>query len=216
MRLRILLADDHVMFRDGIRPLINREEGMEVVGEAEDGLETVRLAKELKPDIIIMDISMPQLNGVEATWKIREVNPEIKVIILSMHSDRQFVIESLKAGAKAYLLKDSPFEELKRFILAVAKDQIVLSPAITGIVIKDFIHLSKQEGSSVFAILSTRERQVLQLIAEGKATKEIAKDLFLSIKTIESHRRQIMDKLNIHNVAELTKYAIREGLTQLR
>lgn len=216
MRLRILLADDHVMFRDGIRPLINREEGMEVVGEAEDGLETVRLAKELKPDIIIMDISMPQLNGVEATWKIREVNPEIKVIILSMHSDRQFVIESLKAGAKAYLLKDSPFEELKRFILAVAKDQIVLSPAITGIVIKDFIHLSKQEGSSVFAILSTRERQVLQLIAEGKATKEIAKDLFLSIKTIESHRRQIMDKLNLHNVAELTKYAIREGLTQLR
>jgi DNA-binding NarL/FixJ family response regulator len=216
MRLRILLADDHEMFRDGIRPLINREEGMEVVGEAEDGLETVRLAKELKPDIIIMDISMPQLNGVEATWKIREVNPEIKVIILSMHSDRQFVIESLKAGAKAYLLKDSPFEELKRFILAVAKDQIVLSPAITGIVIKDFIHLSKQEGSSVFAILSTRERQVLQLIAEGKATKEIAKDLFLSIKTIESHRRQIMDKLNIHNVAELTKYAIREGLTQLR
>ncbi len=216
MRLRILLADDHVMFRDGIRPLINREEGMEVVGEAEDGLETVRLAKELKPDIIIMDISMPQLNGVEATWKIREVNPEIKVIILSMHSDRQFVIESLKAGAKAYLLKDSPFEELRRFILAVAKDQIVLSPAITDIVIKDFIHLSKQEGSSVFAILSTRERQVLQLIAEGKATKEIAKDLFLSIKTIESHRRQIMDKLNLHNVAELTKYAIREGLTQLR
>ncbi len=216
MRLRILLADDHVMFRDGIRPLINREEGMEVVGEAEDGLETVRLAKELKPDIIIMDISMPQLNGVEATWKIREVNPEIKVIILSMHSDRQFVIESLKAGAKAYLLKDSPFEELRRFILAVAKDQVVLSPSITDIVIKDFIHLSKQEGSSVFAILSTRERQVLQLIAEGKATKEIAKDLFLSIKTIESHRRQIMDKLNLHNVAELTKYAIREGLTQLR
>lgn len=216
MRLRILLADDHVMFRDGIRPLINREVGMEVVGEAEDGLETVRLAKELKPDIVIMDISMPQLNGVEATWKIREVNPEIKVIILSMHSDRQFVIESLKAGAKAYLLKDAPFEELRRFILAVAKDQVVLSPAITDIVIKDVIHLSKQEGSSVFAILSTRERQVLQLIAEGKATKEIAKDLFLSIKTIESHRRQIMDKLNLHNVAELTKYAIREGLTQLR
>ena len=216
MRLRILLADDHVMFRDGIRPLINREEGMEVVGEAEDGLETVRLAKELKPDIIIMDISMPQLNGVEATWKIREVNPEIKVIILSMHSDRQFVIESLKAGAKAYLLKDSPFEELQRVIHAVAKDQIVLSPAITDIVIKDFIHYSEQESASVFSILSTRERQVLQLIAEGKATKEIAKLLCLSIKTIESHRKRIMDKLNIHNVAELTKYAIRQGLTQLK
>ncbi len=216
MSLRILLADDHVMFRDGMRPLINREEGMEVVGEAESGLATVRLAKKLEPDIIIMDISMPQLNGVEATWKIREINPAIKVIILSMHSDRQFVIESLKAGAKAYLLKDSPFEELRHVIRAVAKDQVVLSPAITDIVIKDFIHLSKQETSSVFSILSTRERQVLQLITEGKATKEIAKVLCLSIKTIESHRKQIMDKLNIHNVAELTKYAIRQGLTQLK
>jgi len=216
MSLRILLADDHAMFRDGMRPLINREEGMEVVGEAESGLATVRLAKKLEPDIIIMDISMPQLNGVEATWKIREINPAIKVIILSMHSDRQFVIESLKAGAKAYLLKDSPFEELRRVIRAVAKDQVVLSPAITDIVIEDFIHLSKQETSSVFSILSTRERQVLQLITEGKATKEIAKVLCLSIKTIESHRKQIMDKLNIHNVAELTKYAIRQGLTQLK
>lgn len=216
MSLRILLADDHVMFRDGMRPLINREEGMEVVGEAESGLATLRLAKKLEPDIIIMDISMPQLNGVEATWKIREINPAIKVIILSMYSDRQFVIESLKAGAKAYLLKDSPFEELRRVIRAVANDQVVLSPAINDIVIKDFIHLSKQETSSVFSILSTRERQVLQLVTEGKATKEIAKDLCLSIKTIESHRKQIMDKLNIHNVAELTKYAIREGLTQLK
>ena len=216
MSLRILLADDHVMFRDGIRPLINREEGMEVVGEAESGLATVHLAKKLEPDIIIMDISMPQLNGVEVTWKIREINPAIKVIILSMHSDRQFVIESLKAGAKAYLLKDSPFEELRRVIRAVAKDQVVLSPAITDIVIKDFIHFSKQEPSSAFSILSTRERQVLQLITEGRATKEIAEDLCLSIKTIESHRKQIMDKLNIHNVAELTKYAIREGLTQLK
>ncbi len=216
MSLKILLADDHVMFRDGIRPLINREEGMEVVAEARDGLATVRLAKELKPDIVIMDISMPQLNGVEATWKIREVNPATKVIILSMHADRQFVIESLKAGAKAYLLKDSPFEELQRVIHAVAKDQIVLSPAITDIVIKDFIHYSEQESSSVFSILSTRERQVLQLIAEGKATKEVAKVLCLSIKTIESHRKHIMDKLNIHNVAELTKYAIRQGLTQLK
>ncbi len=216
MSLRILLADDHAMFRDGMRPLINREEGMEVVGEAESGLATVRLAKKLEPDIIIMDISMPQLNGVETTWKIREINPAIKVIILSMHSDRQFVIESLKAGAKAYLLKDSPFEELRRVIRAVAKGQIVLSPAINDIVIKDFIHLSKQETSSIFSILSPRERQVLQLITEGKATKEIAKDLCLSIKTIESHRKKIMDKLNIHNVAELTKYAIREGLTQLK
>ncbi|MFH2001319.1 MAG: response regulator transcription factor, partial [Planctomycetota bacterium] len=164
---------------------------------------------------LIMDISMPQLNGVEAAWEIHEQNPSVKIIVLSMHSDRQFVIESFKAGVKAYILKDSPFEDLRKVILSVAEGNIELSPAITDIVIKDIIHLSDQDKSSVYSILSTRERQVLQMIAEGKNTKEIAKSLFLSAKTIESHRKQIMNKLDIHSVAELTRYAIREGLTRL-
>jgi DNA-binding NarL/FixJ family response regulator len=162
-----------------------------------------------------MDISMPRLNGIDATYKIREFNHEAKVIMLSMHSDRQFVLEALRAGAKAYLLKDTSYEELRRVIIEVAAGKIMLSPAITDAVVREYLQHSEHEERSIYSVLTIRERQVLQMISEGKSTKQIADNLNLSIKTIESHRKQVMDKLDLHTVAELTKYAIREGLVNL-
>jgi DNA-binding NarL/FixJ family response regulator len=215
MKTKILIADDHKLFRDGLKTLINKHPEIEVVGEAEDGLSAVALAQELKPDVVLMDISMPDLNGIEATRKILSERPEIKIIILSMHFDRRFVTEALKAGALGYLLKDSTVEELVQTIHAVKSDQIYLSDKINDVVIKDYIKMAKSAESSAYTVLSAREREVLQLLAEGKATKEIAAKLNVSVKTIETHRKQIMNKLNIHSIAELTKYAIREGLTQL-
>jgi len=215
MKTKILIADDHKLFRDGLKTLINKHPEIEVVGEAEDGLSAVALAQKLKPDVVLMDISMPDLNGIEATRKILSERPEIKIIILSMHFDRRFVTEALKAGALGYLLKDSTVEELVQTIHAVKSDQIYLSDKINDVVIKDYIKMAKSAESSAYTVLSAREREVLQLLAEGKATKEIAAKLNVSVKTIETHRKQIMNKLNIHSIAELTKYAIREGLTQL-
>ena len=214
-KIRILIADDHRLFRDGMRPLLDREDNMEVVGEAEDGLSAVAQVRDLHPDVVIMDISMPQINGIDATWKIHELDPAVRVVILSMHSDRQFVLEALRAGARAYLLKDVSFQELRRAILEVAAGRIMLSPAITDAVVADYLEHGEHGPRSVYSVLSSRERQVLQMIAEGKSTKGIADDLHLSIKTIESHRKQIMDKLDLHTVADLTRYAIREGLVHL-
>ncbi|HDO36565.1 MAG TPA: response regulator transcription factor, partial [Nitrospirae bacterium] len=171
--------------------------------------------KEMSPDIVIMDIAMTDLNGIEATRKIMDERPEVKVIALSMHSDRRFVAEMLKVGASAYLLKDCAFEELITAIHAVMDDKTYLSPAISGIVVEDFIRHPVKHGSSVYSILSNREREVLQLLTEGKNTKELAAHLNVSIKTVEAHRIKIMNKLGIYSVAELTKYAIREGLTSL-
>jgi len=186
-----------------------------VVGEAEDGRETVQLVQKLAPAVVIMDIGMPDLNGIEATRQIIAEHPHIKVVALSMHSDRRFVSEMLKAGASAYLLKDCAFEELVSAILTVMKNKIYLSPGIAGVVIENFIRNAPKSESSVFSLLSDREREVLQLMAEGKATKAIASHLHVSIKTVETHRINIMTKLDLHSVAELTKYAIREGLTSL-
>jgi DNA-binding NarL/FixJ family response regulator len=215
MKIKVLLADDHVMMRGGLRMLLEQNAEIAVVGEAEDGRETVRLAKKLSPDVVVMDIAMPDMNGIEATRQLVADFPGIKVIALSMHSDRHFVSEMLKAGAKAYLLKQCAVDELITAIKTVLKNQTYLSPCISGVVVDQFVRNTSKTESSAFSHLSDREREVLQLVAEGKTSKEIASQLNLSIKTVEAHRLNIMEKLNIHTVAELTKYAIREGLSSL-
>jgi len=215
MPTRILLADDHKLFRDGLRRLFDGKADVLVVGEACDGGETVQMARELSPDVILMDVSMPDLNGIEATRQILAESPAIRIVILSMHSDRRYVIEALKAGAVGYLLKDSAFEELIEALRDILRGRIRLSSEITDIVVNDYIQLAQSEESSAFTLLSAREREVLQLLAEGNSTREMAARLNVSVKTIETHRKQIMDKLDLHSVAELTKYAIREGLTPL-
>ncbi len=215
MSLKILLADDHKIVRDGLQSLITKQPGMEVVGEAENGRMTVQLARELRPDVIIMDISMPDLNGIEAARQILAETPDVKIIALSMHSDRRFVTGILGAGASGYLLKDCAFQELAEAIRTVVADRYYLSPGITGVVVKDYVSQVRTTDALSSDVLTAREREVLQLIAEGKSTKEIASELHVSVKTVETHRQNTMQKLNIHNVAGLTRYAIREGLTSL-
>jgi two-component system, NarL family, response regulator NreC len=215
MSVRILLADDHKMFRDGLRALLSSRPDLEVVGEAEDGLATLELAMRLRPDIVILDLAMPRLHGIEVVRRLAADLPQARVIILSMHSDRRFVVESLRAGAAAYVLKEAGFSELAEVIDDVRAGRLYLSPAVAEQVIRDYVRLAEAEDGSALAVLSGREREVMQLIAGGQSTKEIAGELHVSVKTIESHRKQIMDKLGLHSVAELTKYAIREGLTPL-
>jgi DNA-binding NarL/FixJ family response regulator len=215
MKIKVLLADDHVMMRGGLRMLLEQNGELTVVGEAEDGRETVRLAKKLSPDVIVMDIAMPDMNGIEATRQILEDLPGVKVIALSMHSDRHFVSEMLKAGATAYLLKQCAVDELITAIMTVLKNRTYLSPCISGVVVEHFVRNKPKSESTAFSQLTDREREVLQLMAEGMTSKKIADQLNLSVKTIETHRMKIIEKLNIHTVAELTKYAIREGLTSL-
>jgi DNA-binding NarL/FixJ family response regulator len=215
MKVKILLADDHRLFRDGLRTLLNKQADMEVVGETCDGPETIKAAQDKKPDVVLMDISMPNLNGIDATRRIRTDNSSGKVIILSMHSNQKFVIESLRAGAAGYMLKDCAIDELLIAIRHVASGQIYLARAIEETVIKDYLKLVASKPDSAFSALSAREREVLQLLARGLSTKEIAVEINVSIKTVETHRKQIMDKLGIHSIAQLTKYAIREGLTPL-
>ena len=216
MRIKILLADDHKIVREGIRTLIEKQPGLEVIGEADSGRMALKLALELKPDVVIMDVTMPDLNGIEATRKIHLEIPSIKVIALSMHSDKRLVAGILMAGASGYLLKeDCDSVELARAIQAVATNQIYLSPKISEVVVKDYVRQLSTAVSSPFSILTPREREVLQLLAEGKSTKEIASSLHVSVKTIETHRNKVMEKLDIRSIAELTKYAIREKLIPL-
>ncbi len=215
MKYRIVLADDHRLMREGLKTLLAGEVDLEVVGEAEDGRSAVSLALELVPDVVIMDVAMPGLNGIEATRQILRHAPSVKVIALSMHSDRRFVGEMLKVGASGYLLKDGAFDELVRAIRAVLADQTYLNPKIASIVIEYHVRRPQTENSSVWSVLTAREREVLQLLSEGKTSKQIAAQLHISAKTVESHRRQITDKLGLRSVAALTKYAIREGLTSL-
>jgi DNA-binding NarL/FixJ family response regulator len=215
VKTKIIIADDHKIMREGLKALIEKQPDMEVAAEAQDGLEVTKLARKLMPQVIIMDIGMPEMNGIDATRQVISENKEIKIIALSMHSDRRFVLEMLKAGASGYLLKDSAFEELVNAVHTVMSGQSYLSPRITDIVVKEYLYNQPKSESTVFNVLTVREREVLQLLAEGKSTKQIASTLNLSVKTVETHRQQIMDKLEIRTVAELTKYAIREGLTSL-
>ena len=213
--MRILIADDHGIVRDGLKSLLNEQPDMEVVGEAENGQTAVRMAEEHSPDIVIMDMSMPLLNGVEATRMILKNNPNTRVMILSMHSDRHIVKETLEAGASAYVLKSHLFDEMLRALETLAKGGKYLSPQVTDIVIDDYLSKSAGKAPSGTPKLTSRERQIVQLVAEGKTVKEIARILHISPKTADTNRRQIMNKLGISSVAELTKYAVREGLTSL-
>jgi len=213
--IKIILADDHQIVRHGLRSLLSAEPDMEVVGEADNGRAVVKLVQEKTPQVVIMDISMPDLNGIEATRLILSESPGIKVIALSMHSDSLFVLNMFKAGAAGYLLKDCALEELVKAVRTVLSRKIYLSPGISDIVIKDFVIGWSPPESSAYSILTTREREVLQLMAEGRNTNQIAESLCVSVKTVEAHRKQLMNKLDIHSVAELTKYAIRQGLTSL-
>jgi len=213
--IRILLVDDHKIMRDGLRSLIEKQNGMAVVGEAENGRIALRLTRTLQPDVIVMDINMPDLNGIDATRQILAELPSVKIVAFSMHSDRQFVAEMLKAGVSGYLLKDAAFDELARAIRTVADNETYLCTKVADTVIKDYREQLRAYEPSDSAVPTDREREIIQLLAEGYTTKQIADKLNVSIKTIESHRRNIMEKLKIQSIAELTKFAIREGLTTL-
>ena len=215
MGVKIMLADDHKIMRDGLRSLIEKLPGMEVVAEAENGRTAVKQTRRFRPDVIVMDINMPDLNGIDATRQITAELPGVKIVAFSMHSDRQFVAEMFKAGVSGYLLKDAAFDELAQAIRTVEDNQTYLGPQIAGTVIKDYRKQLLASEPSDSAVPTGREREIIQLFAEGNTTRQIADRLNLSIKTIESHRRNIMEKLKIHSIAELTKFAIREGLTTL-
>jgi DNA-binding NarL/FixJ family response regulator len=215
MTIRVLIADDHAMMREGLRALIEREKGMSVVGEAEDGNSAVELASEIEPDTVVMDVAMPVLNGIEATRRICRHQPRVKVIGLSMHSDVRYVAEMLKAGACGYVLKESVFRELARAIRLAHVSKKYLGKGVVDELVNDYLNHVTRSGDSAYSLLTSREREVLQQYAEGSTTKAIAARLDISVKTVESHRAQIMRKLDASSVAELTRYAIREGLTSL-
>jgi DNA-binding NarL/FixJ family response regulator len=213
--IRILLADDHQMMREGLRAVLAREPTIEVVGEAENGRLALELVRSLSPDIVVMDITMPDLNGVDATRLIFARYPDVKVIALSVYADQRYVLAMLKAGASGYVVKAAAGEELLHAIKAVVKNKKYISPEITGVLIEGYLGGAVSPEEPAGALLGAREREVLQLLAEGKTSGEIAAALHISTSTVEAHRRNIMKKLDLHSVAELTKYAIREGLTSL-
>jgi two-component system response regulator NreC len=210
--MKVVLADDHRMMRDGLRAVLERA-GVEVVGEAANGHEAIAEVKRLRPEVLVVDITMPELNGIDATRRVTAELPGVKVIALSMNSDRRYVIAMLEAGAAGYLLKNSASDELLNALAVVARGETYLSPAIAGSVVEQAVGRAPSGRREAERPLSVREREVLQLIAEGKSSKGIAATLEIAVTTVETHRRQIMDKLNLRTVAELTKYAIREGLT---
>ena len=211
--IRILLADDHHVMRDGLRLLLERQPDMEVIGEAGDGRDTVKLAQEQNPDVVVMDIAMPNMNGIEATRRIVSKNPRTGVVILSMHHDESYVIRSLKAGALGYLLKDSVKADLIDAIRAVSEGRSFFSPKVSKILQEDFMRLfESREVEDSYDLLTDREREILQLVAEGKTNKEIAGLLNVSLYTVDTHRTHILQKLNLHSVPEVILYAVRKGI----
>jgi len=212
--IRILLADDHAILRDGLRALLEQQEDMRVVAEAGDGREAVRLAAEVEPDVVVIDIGMPELNGVEAAKRITAAGSKARVVALSMHGDRRYVVEMLRAGATGYVLKDSAGQELVDGIRQAIAGRVFLGTGVADVVVSEVLRGLDGTGPQRH-VLSDREREVLQLLAEGASTREIASKLFVSVKTVETHRANIMRKLGLRTVADLTKYAIREGLTSV-
>ena len=216
MNIKVMLVDDHSMVSEVLSALLAREPDIDVVATAKNGREAISTVREVRPDIIVMDVSMPEMNGLEACRRIMAEAPESRIIVLSMHAEREYVVEALKAGAKGYIQKMSAFKTLVGAIRSVQEKNGFLDPIITGVVLKDYIeYLNKPGAPNERTSLTSREREVLQLIAEGKSTKDIGFTLDISSKTVETHRRQIMQKLKLDNVAELTRYAIREGITSL-
>ena len=212
-KLRILLADDHTVMRTGLRVLLERQANLEVVGEAENGRDTIQLAASLRPDVVVMDVGMPVLNGIEATKTIVTDHPNIAVVILSMDADESYVMRALKAGARGYLLKDSAPADLLGAIQAVTQNKSFFSPKVSRILAEDYVRVLKQKGAvDSYDLLTSREREILQLLAEGKANKEVAAALNISPYTVETHRSHILEKLNLHNPAELILYAVRKGI----
>ncbi len=212
--VRILIADDHKILRDGLEVLLQKEPGFDVVGTAGDGREAVKLTADLQPDVLILDIGMPEMNGIDAAQKINEDFPSVRMIGLSVHTDPLYVERMFQNGAVGYLPKDCAAEELTRAIRTVMAGQVYVSPGVTGAIVDDYVRQLSAAADEP-ATLSHREREVLQLLAEGASTANIAAELHLSVKTIETHRKRIMDKLSLRSIAELTKYAIREGITTL-
>jgi DNA-binding NarL/FixJ family response regulator len=213
--MKILLADDHKLMREGLRMLLEKLSGITIVGEAGDGISAVRMVRDLKPDFVLMDIAMPDLNGIEATRRIMTESPGVKVIALSMHADKRFVRGMFAAGATGYVLKGSAFEEVAKAIRTVAAGRIYISPKITDQVLAEYVKQLNKPSAGAESPLSDREREVLQMLAEGKSSRLIAERLHVSVTTVDTHRKHIMDKLGFRTIAELTKYAVREGLTSL-
>ncbi len=214
-KIRILLADDHTLVRSGIRALLEAEPGLSVIGEAEDGRTAVALACQLKPDVVLMDIAMPLLNGLEATRQLKQQSPQVRVLILSMHDNEEYIRQALEAGAMGYLLKDAAASELISAIRSVYRGEAVLSPAITRLVIEDYLRWGGMRPQEEVNSLSPREREILQLIAEGYTNKQIAEILSISIKTVQAHRNSLMQKLDLHDRGELIKYAIQKKIIEI-
>ena len=212
-KLRILLADDHTVMLAGLRALLERQPNLDIVGEAENGRRAVEMAASLTPDVVVMDIGMPMVNGIEAAGQIRAHRPGTAVVILSMYSDESYVMRALKAGVRAYLLKDSVAADLIRAIESVSQGKSFFSPKISRILAEDYVRVLKQRGvEDSYELLTSREREILQLLAEGKTNKDVATDLNISLYTAETHRGNILQKLNLHNSAELVLYAVRKGI----
>ena len=211
--MRVLLADDHGIVRRGLRSLLETQPGLEVIGEAADGLDALRLCTDLKPDLLILDIAMPKMNGIEVASRAQKLEPPPRVIILSMHTDEAYIIRALAAGARGYLLKDATDEDLLPAVASVVAGKPYFSPAVTAVLMEDYVRQLQARGlTDTYHLLTAREREVLQLLAEGRSNKEVASLLDLGVSTVETHRANLMQKLNLHNTAEIVLYAVRKGI----